>query len=297
MNNKTISGFVFSISSFLIWGSLPLFWKLFSQVPALDVVIARMFFGSALMAFILLIWRSPQRYFLQLLPRHVLALFVCGSLLSINWMVYVWAVLNNRVLECSMGYYILPLVNVSFGAIFLGETLKRRHIIAILVALIGIGFMSKTVGGVPWISLAIAGSFGFYALIKKKMDLEPISAYAMESFTMLIWVAVAYVYNGWRPFEVSAESVSLSHWLWPLTGFASVLPLILYNVGVRNIPLGSAGMLQYIAPTLKLILAMLVFHEPITRMQVIGFGLIWLSVVVYLTPGRSIRLQTIKPSL
>ncbi|SMF64659.1 EamA family transporter RarD [Pseudobacteriovorax antillogorgiicola] len=285
MTSDFQKGFLFSVGSFVSWGVLPIYWKHLGYYPPFDLVWFRMLSTAGIMALILMFWTKKRRFISQMNVKVFAKLWLSGTMLSINWLVYVWAILDGRVLECSLGYYINPLVNVFLGAIVLKERLHVLQKSAVALAMMGVGIFSIGVGTLPWVSLVLAGSFGVYGLLKKTLKIEPISAFTVESVGMLSWVLLATLWLdlGAYAWQEAGSSIPLYLAL-ASTGLVTVIPMLMYNIGVQLIPLGLIGMLQFLAPTIKFLLGVLVFNEPFGVVQLLGFIFIWFSLVLYVAP-------------
>jgi chloramphenicol-sensitive protein RarD len=216
-------------------------------------------------------------------------------LISCNWLAYVWAVANDRVVETSLGYFINPLVNVLLGVVLLSERLNRAQWCAVGIAAAGVAWLTVTAGHPPWIALTLAFSFGLYGFIRKTAQVEALPGLAIETALLaplavglLVWHAA----NGTGALGASGTSVDL---LLIASGAVTAIPLFLFAYGARRLPYSTVGVLQYIAPSLQLACALLVFDEPFGRTRAAGFMLIWIALLVYAGDGmwRARRLPPI----
>ncbi len=275
-------GLILALSGFSLWGLFPLYFKLLDQIPAIEVLAHRILWSvfvlAALIAFRGLIKELRQ----ELRERKHLSVSIAATLfLSGNWLLYIWSVQNNRVLEASLGYYINPLVSVMLGMLFLHERLNLRQGLAVALATSGVLYLIIGYGTVPWISLALAFSFGSYGLLRKKAGMNTILGLFMET---LLLAPIAAVYLGYLAFQDQGglgHSDLLTTILLLCAGAVTVAPLILFLESMHYLRLSTVGILQYVTPTLQFLLAVLVFHEPFTRGHQVTFALIWLAVVVY----------------
>ena len=258
----------------------PLYFHLLDSIPASEQLAWRVISGLPAMLLILLLSRQWSQLITILRSPRVLLLLVCSaSLLSINWFTFTWAVINQRLVEGSLGYYINPLVSVLLGAIFLGERLRGLQAIAVAIAVVGVMVNTVVLGYLPWISLIIAFSFGFYGLIRKQVRAAPGPGISIEMLLMLPVMMVVLLVTYQEPGGSSHPS-----WLWMmlvLAGPQTVIPLLFYTGAARRITLSTLGLLQFIAPTGQLLLAVLAFGESFTRGQVWAFALIWIAVILY----------------
>ncbi|MFW5994589.1 MAG: EamA family transporter RarD [Spirochaetia bacterium] len=283
MNNQngTLAGTAYAVGAFTLWGLLPLYWNLLEHVPAFEVLSHRLLW-TALSVTLLLV--AARRYrVLQLLRDHTVfrRLFLTGMLLGINWFTYIYAINAGRVLDASMGYYINPLVSIFLGMLFLGERLSLFQKVAVGLAGLGVLVITVHYAVIPWVALVLAGTFGFYGLIKKQMGLRPLTALAAESSFLAplgLAIIVTQALRGEGAF-ISAGAGTTG--LLVVTGVVTALPLYWFAQGATRIPLSRVGFIQYIAPTLMLLIGVLVFGEPFTAAEGVSFGLIWTGLALY----------------
>lgn len=278
-------GIVYGIGAYLIWGVLPIFWKQLADLPALEVAAHRIIWSFALLAAAVLAMGRYARIFDAIRRPRVLAAFVIiSSILFVNWMVYIWAINDGQIVETSLGYFINPLVNVLLGVLFLRERLRLAQWLSITVATMGVLWLTFRYGSLPWIALTLAFSFGLYGLLKKKSSLDSLEGLTVE---MGILFVPALIFLAVRS-QQSSISNDFSPRIWALlllTGVFTVAPLLLFGAGARRIPLSVVGLLQYIAPTIQLLIGVWMYHEPFTQDNLIGFALIWLALALYTIEG------------
>ncbi|MBM7844877.1 EamA family transporter RarD [Herpetosiphon giganteus] len=275
-------GILYAAGAYACWGFFPLYWKMLSSVPALEILAHRMAWSLIFVGFLVLI-RGQMGQFLQVLRnrRTVLIYATSAFLLGINWYVYIWAVNANHVVESSLGYFINPLVNVGLGMLFLGERVRRWQGIAIGLATIGVIYLSVALGVLPWIALALAFTFGFYGLIRKTAALDSLQGLALET---VVFFGPAAGYLLWLETQGKA---AFGHQSWTVTlllagaGIVTAIPLLLFAAGARQIPMTTLGLLQYINPTMQFSLGVLLYHEPISGAKLIGFAIIWIALALY----------------
>jgi chloramphenicol-sensitive protein RarD len=215
--------------------------------------------------------------------RVLLALFSTAVILSSNWLLYVWAVNNDHMLQGSLGYYINPLVNVVFGVVFLRERLRRAQVFAVLLAAVAVAYLTVSYGEFPWIAIALASSFGLYGLIRKVAPVGALVGLGIETMLMLTPATVYFIY-----LESTGRAAFLKGGIGPdllLLGTAvlTAVPLTLFTAGAKRINLSTVGLLQYIAPTGMFLLAVLYYHEPFSMTQVWTFIMIWIALIIYST--------------
>jgi chloramphenicol-sensitive protein RarD len=210
-------------------------------------------------------------------------LFLASVLLGINWSVYLVGVMTNHVIECSLGYYINPLVSIVLGAVFLGEKFNKVKIVAVVLALCGVLILVVGYRRVPYFAFGVALSFGLYGLIKKQIDIEPLNSMLFEMSCLLpvaLIVEIVFISNGTSVFVGGIKSIGFLMIIL-LTSVATVLPLILYNHGVRMLTLGNVGFLQFVTPTMMFFIGVAVNGEVFTRTHLISFVFIWVAVIIY----------------
>lgn len=276
MNKNLINGFL----AFVLWGLFPIYWRRLQVVPAPEILAYRMLGSLIFVAFLLIVLRKwkwlKELSFKQFSYYGLTAIFI-----TINWLVYIWAVNNNQVVEASLGYYINPLMNVVLGTIFLHEKLRQKQKLAIFIALIGVAFLTYKYGKLPWVSLVLALSFSIYGLLKKKAKLGGIESFSLETF-ILSFPALGFILLLMQRGQSSFGHINLETDLLLLgAGVATGLPLILYNLAAKKLMLTTLGMLQYISPTLQLLIGLLVFKEAFPMDKLLGFIIIWIALIVY----------------
>jgi len=279
-------GLLAAIGAFAIWGLLPLYLKLLHQAPVFQIMTHRVVW-CCLFVFGWLGVRGELGHVTRALADGVtrLRLFASAVMITINWLTYVWAVGNGHVVEASLGYFINPLVSVLLGVLFLSEKLNPRQWIAVALAALGVAWLTWQVGRPPWIALTLAFSFGLYGFVRKTVVVDAVAGLAVETLLILPFALA------WLLFEYGRGASVFGVVSWQLdallvaSGLLTAVPLVLFAFGVRRVPLTTIGLLQYMAPTLQLITALLVFKEPFTAVQAVGFGCIWLGLVVYAVDG------------
>ena len=274
-------GVIYATSAFVAWGVIPIFWKFMAHVPAAEIVMHRIVW-TLLFAGIVILALGKWPLLKQALTtrRTLQALALSALLIGMNWGLFIWAVNVGRIAETSLGYYINPLVNFALGTLLLGERLTRIQLIAVALACAGVLNQAIAVGVVPWVSLTLAVSFGVYGLIRKHVPVESLIGLTTEAIvlTTIALVNLAYVgLAGTGMFLTHDRSTDL---LLVLAGPMTAIPLLLFAAGVRRIKLSTMGFLQYLAPTISLILAVTVYGEKFTPAHAVTFGLIWLALAL-----------------
>ena len=273
-------GLLFGISAYIIWGLLPLYWKLVEEAGAYEILAHRGIW-SLLICISLLALRKQLKsaYVMVRSSRTLSLLFLASGLLTINWGVYIWSVTVNRVVEAALGYYITPLINVTFGVLLLREKLRPAQWIAVALAAAGVVILTLGYGSLPWIALVLAISWGSYSLIKKSLNLGALETLSLETlFAFLPNLVFLFIIQGNGSAEFgSTWTISL---LLFGAGAATVVPLLLFNGSTTRLPLSTVGLLQYITPTIMFFIGIFINNEDISKTKVIGFAFIWLALAV-----------------
>jgi chloramphenicol-sensitive protein RarD len=279
-------GLAAAIGAYALWGVFPLYWYLLKSVPALQIIAHRVIWCGLFVGGWLLLRDGPGWLRRALAtPRVAPLLVVSGLLIGANWGVYIWAVTHGRVVESSLGYFINPLVSVLLGVLLLHERLNRAQWAAVALAALGVLWLTVMHGALPWVSLFLAISFGFYGLIRKVAAVDAMPGLAIESGVLLL-PALA-----WLAFSEAQGSGAFGHGGWQrdallaFGGALTALPLIGFAYGARRIPYSLVGLLQYISPSLQLLVGVTLLGEAFSPTQAIGFGCIWLGLALYALDG------------
>jgi chloramphenicol-sensitive protein RarD len=284
------TGIVYAALAYLSWGLFPLYFRQVAAVPALEVVLHRTLW-SLVFVLALLAVRRQWAWMRELLrqPRVLGAFALSALLLAANWLTYVWAVNNGHVVDASLGYFILPLVNVALGCVFLHERPRPGQWLAVAVAAAGVLWLTVLTGRLPWIALVLALSFGFYGLLRKVAVLGALEGLTLE--TLLLAPVTLAVLGAWawqgQGALVQGDATTVG-WL-VLAGPVTAIPLLWFAAGARRIPLATMGILQYISPSLQLALGVWLFHESFESSRLTGFLLIWAALLVYTLEGWWVR--------
>jgi chloramphenicol-sensitive protein RarD len=275
------TGLAAAVAAFLLWGLFPLYWKLLAAVPALEVVAHRMAWGLVSVAiWVTLRGRWADARAVASRPGTVLRLAGSGALISLNWLLYIWAVINDHVVEASLGYFINPLVNVLLGVLVLRERLGRAQWIAVALATAGVAVLTLWHGRLPWIALALAVSFGLYGLARKTVGADAVIGLLWETGLVTPLAAGYLVVLGQRGSGAFGASDLPTSALLALGGAVTAVPLVLFTVGARALPLSTVGFLQYLSPSLQFLLAVLVFREPFAPAHAAAFAFIWTALAI-----------------
>ncbi|WP_321402228.1 EamA family transporter RarD [Maridesulfovibrio sp.] len=294
MNKDTHDGIIYAAAAFIMWGLLPVYWKALEEVPALELLCNRIVWSLFFVGILLSCkkrWAEVRSALAD--KKGKILLSTSSILIGINWFVYIWAVNHSHVVDTSMGYYMTPLMNALLGFIFMKERLSRMQAAAITLATCGVIYSIIDYGHVPYIALTLAVSFAFYGLVRKVMKVESLPGLFVETAVLapasagyLIWLA----FSG----EISIHKIGLLDNILLLgAGAATSLPLIFFAHGARRLRLVTLGMMQYIAPTLALMLGVFVFGEPFNFARLVTFAFIWSGIAIYIADGLSKNLKAV----
>ena len=276
------AGFAFALGAFVFWGFLPFYMKAVAHITPWEVVAHRIVW-SVPVAGLILWWLGRTTDLRAALknPRTLAGAALTAGLISVNWGVYVWAIAAERTVEAALGYYINPLVNVLLGAVFLRERFDRLQQAAIACAVVAVAILTFRAGGLPWVSLVLAFSFGFYGFFRKTLPVGPQQGFLLE---VLILSLPAIAIIGWMTASGTGHfgpTGATDMALLVLAGPVTAVPLILYASGAKLLRYTTIGILQYLTPTMIFLVAIFVFGEPFGRWQLVAFGFIWLGLGFY----------------
>jgi chloramphenicol-sensitive protein RarD len=281
-NEDTTAGFAFALAAYVFWGFLPLYMKLLAHIPTLEVLAHRVIWSVPISLLVLVLLRRTADLRMALRSWRMLGMAaMAATLVSINWGIYVWAIQTGHALDAALGYYINPLFSVFLGAVLLREKLSLSQKWAIALAAFAVGFLTFEAGRVPVVALALTGSWGFYAYLKKRLPLGPNQGFALE---VLILLPIALAYAGWQEFHGKAVFLhgNISDDLLIVgLGLVTALPLMVYANAAKLLRLSTIGIMQYIAPTIIFLIAVFWFGEPFGRARMIAFALIWAALAIY----------------
>jgi len=277
-------GITAALAAYIFWGLAPIYFKMIQSVAPVEVIAHRILWSIPLLAAFLVLRDGREFWTRMRLPRRtVLTLLLSGILVAGNWLIFVWAVINGQVLATSLGYFIGPLVSFLLGFAFLRERLTRIQFIAVAIAAAGTAYLGWFLGTAPWISLALAFSFGIYGLIRKMLNVGPMVGLLWETMLLalpaLLYVAWAYE-RGSLDFGSVDRGLDL---LLALAGVVTVLPLLWFNIAARSLRLTTLGFLQYIAPSMTFLLSVFVYGEAFTRGYAVAFACIWIALLLVST--------------
>ncbi|MBN2386691.1 MAG: EamA family transporter RarD [Anaerolineales bacterium] len=279
-------GIWLAVGAYVTWGLFPAYWKFLQHVPALQLLGHRIVWSFLLLLVFVLVRKQWQVFKEAVLGWRVLRIYlVAAVLIGVNWLTYVWAVNADFIVETSLGYFINPLLSVLLGMIVLRERLRRGQWLAVALAMAGVAYLTLTYGRLPWIALTLACSFATYGLVKKIAPLG--SLYGLTLETGILFLPAL----GWLVFAQVEGTGALGHaglasdLLLVGAGLVTTVPLLMFAMAARRIPLSMVGVLQYIAPTLQFLLGVLVYREPFSQAQLIGFSIVWMALLIFWLEG------------
>jgi chloramphenicol-sensitive protein RarD len=280
-NDKTRYGLLCGVFSYIIWGVLPIFWKLIRDVPAYETLAHRILWSFVLVAILVLV-RGDMAKLLDILrdKRSLAYIAVCSLLITFNWFLFIWCVNNGHIVDSSLGYYINPLMSVFLGTFVLKERLDLGQKAAIAVAAAGVVTMIVVYGSFPWIPMSLAASFAVYGLLKKKIALDSSAGLAVETLITAPFALVFLSYLGIGGNGAFGSSLFTTAIL-VLSGIVTAVPLLLFAEGAKLVKLSTIGFLQYISPTISLFIGIFLYNEKLTEANMIGLCFIWAALAVY----------------
>lgn len=283
MSSELRLGFFCALAAYVFWGALPLYFRALDHIAPGEMLAHRIVWALPTGLLFIAIASRWREFRAAVTRRRLFYLGLSASLIALNWLVYIWAVSQERVTEASLGYFINPLVSVLFGMFFFSEKLRPAQWIAIVIACIGVGILTWELGRLPWVSLILCFTFASYGAVRKKVSVDGRIGFAIETALLfpvaLIWLVWFQStpegsWMGDRPVDVL---------LLPLAGPVTAVPLILFALAAKRLKLSTIGMMQYIAPTLQFLIAVLIFREPFGTTKAIAFCFIWTALAVFTT--------------
>lgn len=281
-DSKARRGFLLALGAYLLWGLLPFYMKAVAHLPLAEVIAHRIVWSVPIAAAVL-VWAGRTADFKAALrsPRTIAMAALTAALISVNWGIYVWAIAVDRTVETALGYYINPLVSVVVGALLLGERLDRLQIAAVVLAAVAVTVLTIEGGKLPWVSLALAFSFAAYGFFRKTLPIGPSQGFLLEVLLLSVPALgyIAYLIATGQDHIVSSSGVDTA--LLIGCGPVTSVPLLLFAFGAKLLRLSTIGIMQYIAPTMVFLIAVLIFDEPFGTTQAVAFALIWAALAIY----------------
>lgn len=279
-------GILYAFCAYVIWGMFPIYFKSLQEIPPLEVLMYRMVWALVFLAIVLSVRRQWSWLKPVLRQPRVLAGFTASALLlSSNWYLYIWSVNNDRVIDASLGYFMTPLVNVLLGSMMLGERLRRLQWMAVGMAAIGVLWLTWQNGQPPWISLLLGITFGLYGLLRKTAALGTLEGLSLETMLLLPLAVVSLLFMTAQGAHGFGDASISTKWLMLASGPITAIPLLLFGAAARLVPLSTMGLMQYITPSLQLMVGIWLYHEPFGGARLIGFAAIWVALGLYSLDG------------
>jgi len=276
-------GIFLAISAYLIWGILPIYWKTIDHVPSIEILANRIFWSFIFFTLILLFQNNWTQLITKIKRINLfLYVFIPALLIASNWLFYIWAVNADFIIETSLGYLICPLLSILLGVIFFKERIRRPQMIAIAIALIAVLIMTFAYGQFPWIGLILALTWAVYGLFRKKSPLNAVDGLTLETMLLSVIVIIYFVYlfsKDQSSFFIDVPTTILLVG----SGVVTALPLMIYIVSARLIKLSLIGVMQYFYTIITLLIGIFIYHEPLTQSRIVGFILIWIAVIIYIS--------------
>ena len=272
--------------AYLLWGLMPIYWKTVQHISSDEILASRIVWSFIFTVLLITVLRDIPKLKTDLTnlwadKKAFFSLMIASYLVTANWFTFIFAVNSGELVQTSLGYYINPLISVLLGIVFLGEKLSDAQKAAVGIAAAGVMILTYTYGELPWISLVLAGSFAFYGLIKKQAKVGAITGLAIETFFVLPFAFIYLAYLFTQDSLQFVESEPITMLLLMFSGVATALPLLLDASGTKRIPLYLSGFIQYIAPTIMLVLGVVLYNEPFSNMEWTGFSFIWVALVLF----------------
>lgn len=280
------TGMLLAFGAYVIWGLFPIYFKALQAIDPMEIMLHRIIWSMVVLLAVLA-WRKQWSWIGPALrqPRVLHGFVASAVLLSSNWYIYIWAINNDRIIDASLGYFINPLVNVLLGYLMLGERLRPGQWFAVSIAAAGVAWLGWQGGHPPWIGVSLALTFGIYGLMRKTAKLGPLEGLSLETmllfpfaFGYLLFLSLQH-HNSFASASLSTQSLLI------LAGPITAVPLLLFAAGARRLPLSVLGLMQYIGPSMQLVLGVWLYHEPFTPARMLGFVIIWSALAVYSLEG------------
>ena len=279
-------GFVYALTAYLLWGFLPFYMKAVGHISPFEVIAHRVVWSVPIAAAVLvLLGRTAELRKALTTPRVLAMACLTATLISINWGIYIWAIGSGRALDAALGYFINPLFSIFLGAVLLKEKLSRIQISAIVLAGLAVALLTWHAGSLPWVSVVLTVSWGFYALFRKTLPIGPTQGFLLEVL-LLTPPALAFIIYLMSTSQAHfMAGVPTDTWLLVASGLVTATPLIFYGNGAKLLKLSTIGIMQYIAPSIIFVIAVFIFREPFDTVRLIAFIMIWAALVIYTVPG------------
>ena len=279
--NALRGGIIFAICAYTMWGIAPMYFKLIGQVPAMEILMHRIIWSVLVLVLLVAVTGKINKVKQAILnPKVMQILLISGLLLAANWFIFIWAINNNHLLDASLGYYINPLLNVFLGRLFLGERLRRMQKVAVGLALSGVAYFIVSYGQLPWVALALAGTFGIYGLLRKQVAVDSLPGLLIESVFLLPPAIVYWIWFAGEYSNMLTNDLPLNITL-ICAGIVTTAPLLCFTAAAKRIMFSTLGFFQYIGPSLMFVLAAAVYGEPLDNSKLVMFAFVWLALGLF----------------
>ena len=292
------SGALFALAAYSMWGFAPIYFKQLSSIPAAEILMHRVLWSGIVLAILIIGLQYIGRVTRAITSWRVMGiLLIAGLLLAINWLLFIWAVNNNYLLEASLGYYINPLINIFLARLFLGEVLRPLQKLAVVIVIIGVLILLFSYGRLPWIALTLAFSFSIYGLLRKKVAVDSIPGLFIETLMMLPAAIVYWIWFADVSGDLSQNNASLNYLLLA-AGIVTTAPLLCFTAAAKRIRYSTLGFFQYLGPSIMFVLATLMYNEPLSEARIITFIFVWTALAIFTYDSiRSYRKQRAMPAV
>ncbi|MDT0595686.1 EamA family transporter RarD [Glaciecola petra] len=279
--DQTKAGIMYALCAYIMWGIAPIYFKALSTLPAGDILMHRVLWSSVVLLGLSLGLRQIDKIVIAFRSIKVIkTLFFASILLAVNWLLFIWAVNNDKLLEASLGYYINPLFNVFLARLFLGEILRPLQKLAVLVAMSGVLIMLVSYGRLPWVALVLACSFSVYGLLRKQVDVDSLPGLFIETLMMLPFALIYWIWFMPHSGDIFQNTININVLLIS-AGIVTTAPLLCFTAAARRIRYSTLGFFQYIGPSLMFMLATLLYQEPLTTVRLLTFACVWLGLIIF----------------
>lgn len=282
MANKSVkAGVLFALAAYSIWGIAPIYFKLLIDIPALEIVVHRIIWSVVVLILLVVASGQISKVRVAIKDKNILMiLLISGLLLAVNWLVFIWAVNNDRLLDASLGYYINPLVNIFLGRVFLSERFRTLQQLSVVLAIVGVAILIISYGQVPWVSLVLASSFGVYGLLRKQVGVDSLPGLLIETAMMLPFAIIYWIWFAGPVSNLLTNSFNINFLLLFL-GIMTTVPLLCFTAAARRIQYSTLGFFQYIGPSLMFLLAVFMYQEPLSIERLMTFAFVWAGLLLF----------------
>jgi len=280
--NTSNSGFINAVSAYLLWGFAPIYFKLLSEINAGEILMHRILWSTLFLLLMIVIMKKSAMFInICRQPKVIASLMLSASFLAVNWFLFIWAVNNDHLLDASLGYYINPLFNVILGMIFFHERLRKNQLIAVALAAIGVLIQLVTLGSLPFISLALAGTFAIYGLLRKKLHVDSFIGLFVESLLMLPIALGYWLFFVDSPTSNMALNSPNLNFTFIMAGLVTTAPLLCFTAAAKRLSLSTLGFFQYLGPSIMFLLATFYYQEQMKSAELVTFIFIWAALALY----------------